>query len=211
MLLSDKTIIDKAVNNQMITPFLFKQIKEKHYADINTTEESIRLISSYPTLSFGPSSYGYDACLASDGFVVFTSEGEPSAPIDPKNFNTKIAFPEFTYKDHTGEYFILRPRQYAMGLTVETFKLPADVSGLAIGKSTYCRIGLALNTSPLEAGWQGRLVLEMANQTDFPLKVYANEGICQILFFQGDQTCDVSYADRKGKYQDQSQMTYAKV
>jgi len=119
--------------------------------------------------------------------------------------------PVLNTSDDGSQFYLLPPHHYGLGVTVETFKMPRNVTGVALGKSTYARAGLLVNTTPLEAGWTGRLVVEIANLANLPLRVYVNEGIGQILFFESDEDCDVSYSDRGGKYQGQTGLTFAKV
>ncbi len=184
-----------AAEQQMITPFLPELAREAN---------GNRIISA------GASSYGYDMRLADDGFRIFSSVF--GLEIDPKRFDeNSLIEPELRAADDDAKYYILPPHHYGLGVTVETFKMPRNVTGIALGKSTYARAGLLVNTTPLEAGWTGRLVVEIANLANLPLRVYVNEGIGQILFFESDEDCAVSYSDRGGKYQGQTGLTYAKV
>jgi dCTP deaminase len=192
---SDLWIRRMADEQQMITPFLPELTRETN---------GNRIISA------GASSYGYDMRLADDGFRIFSSVF--GLEIDPKHFDeNSLIEPELRVADDGAKYYLLPPHHYGLGVTVETFKMPRNVTGLAIGKSTYARAGLLVNATPLEAGWEGRLVVEIANLANLPLRVYVNEGIGQILFFQSDEDCAVSYSDRGGKYQGQTGLTYAKV
>ena len=174
--------------HQMITPFEDQLVREV---------EGRRIISA------GVSSYGYDLRLAPDGFRVFSPIA--SAEIDPKQFdeNSLIESPLRMAEDGS-RYWLLPPHSYALGVTVETFRMPRRVIGICVGKSTYARSGLIVNTTPLEPGWRGRLVLEFSNSADLPIRVYANEGIAQVTFFESDEDCEVSYEDRAGKYQGQT-------
>lgn len=184
-----------AVERQMIVPFLPELVRE---------ENGKRIISA------GASSYGYDMRLADDGFRIFSSVH--GLEIDPKHFDeSSLIEPPLRTAADGAKYYLLPPHHYGLGVTVETFKMPRNVTGLAIGKSTYARAGLLVNATPLEAGWEGRLVVEIANLANLPLRVYVNEGIGQILFFESDENCAVSYSDRGGKYQGQTGLTYAKV
>jgi len=161
-------------------------------------------------ISAGASSYGYDMRLADDGFRIFSSVY--GQEIDPKHFDENSLIEPTVYTATDGsQYYLLPPHHYGLGVTVETFKMPRNVTGVALGKSTYARAGLLVNTTPLEAGWTGRLVVEIANLANLPLRVYINEGIGQILFFESDENCAVSYEDRGGKYQGQTGLTFAKV
>jgi dCTP deaminase len=131
--------------------------------------------------------------------------------IDPKAFDSKEALSRrITERDETGTFYTLQPHAYALGVSVETFDIPRHVLGICYCKSTYARCGLMVNTTPFEPGWRGQLVIELANLTDLPMKVYANEGIAQVVFFEGDQP-SVTYADRSGKYQDQKGIVTARI
>ncbi len=185
---SDRWILQMCREHGMITPFQERLVREI---------EGRRIISS------GISSYGYDMRLAPDGFRVFSPIA--STEIDPKNFdeNSLVEAPLHTAAD-CSVYWLLPPHSYALGVTVETFNMPRKVIGICVGKSTYARSGLIVNTTPLEPGWRGRLVLEFSNSADLPVRIYANEGIAQVTFFESDEDCETSYADRAGKYQNQT-------
>ncbi|HZS47311.1 MAG TPA: dCTP deaminase [Blastocatellia bacterium] len=173
-------------------------------------ERLVREIDNRRIISAGLSSYGYDIRLAEDGFKVFSPIS--GTEIDPKKFDeNSLVVPPLRTAEDGSKYWLLPPASYALGITVERFKMPRNVTGIAMGKSTYARAGLLVNTTPLEAGWEGRLVVEIANLANLPLRVYLNEGIGQVIFLQSDMDCDTSYADRAGKYQNQSGLTYAKV
>ena len=193
---SDVWLRKMAEEQGMISPFLAGLVREV---------DGKRIISA------GCSSYGYDMRLADDGFRIFSSVH--GKEIDPKRFDEQSSLiePQVHAADDGAKYYLLPPHHYGLGVTVETFKMPRNVTGIALGKSTYARAGLLVNTTPLEAGWTGRLVVEIANLANLPLRVYVNEGIGQILFFESDEDCAVSYADRGGKYQGQSGLTFAKV
>jgi dCTP deaminase len=185
---SDRWILAMCREHGMIAPF---------------QERLVRAVEGRKIISSGISSYGYDMRLALDGFRVFSPIA--SAEIDPKNFdeNSLVESPLRTTEDGS-QYWLLPPHSYALGVTVETFNMPRRVIGLCVGKSTYARSGLIVNTTPLEPGWRGRLVLEFSNSADLPIRIYANEGIAQVTFFESDEDCEVSYGDRSGKYQDQT-------
>lgn len=192
---SDLWLRKMADEFQMITPFL---------------PELVRETDGNKIISAGCSSYGYDMRLADDGFRVFSPI--LGLEIDPKKFDQdSLIEPNIRTAEDGAKYYLLPPHHYGLGVTVETFKMPRKVTGLAIGKSTYARAGLLVNATPLEAGWEGRLVVEIANLANLPLRVYVNEGIGQILFFESDEDCAVSYSDRGGKYQNQTGLTFAKV
>lgn len=179
----------------MISPFQPEQIR--------------RTESGAPAISSGLSSFGYDLTLAVDGFRIFSPI--VSEEIDPKNFNEDSLFGSSLRTSTDGSlYWLLPPHSYALGVTVETFNIPRNVIGFCMGKSTYARCGLIVNMTPLEPGWRGRLVLEFSNGTDLPIRVYANEGIAQVVFFEGDQP-SITYADRAGKYQDQRGIVTARI
>lgn len=193
---SDLWLRKMAEEEQMITPFL---------------PELVREVDGNKIISAGTSSYGYDMRLADDGFRIFSSIR--GTEIDPKKFdaeNSLIEPPIRTAEDGS-KYYLLPPFHYGLGVTVETFKMPRRVTGICLGKSTYARTGLLVNATPLEAGWTGRLVVEIGNFANLPLRVYVNEGIGQILFFESDEDCATSYEDRGGKYQGQTGLTFAKV
>lgn len=199
MLLNDQQIIALCE----VTPRSLGMITPFEPSQVRVTEQS-RIIS------YGTSSFGYDLRLCPDGgFRVFSPIG--SAEIDPKNFDEKCLVEAPLRKaDDSSYYWLLPPHTYALGVTVETFNMPDNVLGVCVGKSTLARCGLILNTTPLEPMWCGKLVLEIANAADVPVRVYANEGVAQCLFFQGE-TPSITYAGRSGKYQHQTGITLAKV
>jgi dCTP deaminase len=192
---SDRWIRRMSEEAQLIHPFSPNLVREM---------EGRRIISA------GASSYGYDMQLADDDFRVFSPIH--SREIDPKNFDEgSLIAPPLRTADDGSRYYLLPPHSYALGVTVETFRMPRNVTGICMCKSTYARAGLMLNTTPLEAGWTGRLVIELGNLADLPLRVYVNEGIGQVLFFESDEACDTSYEDRGGKYQGQTGLTYSRL
>ena len=180
---SDRWIRAQALERGMIAPFSEKQIKEG-------------------VISYGVSSYGYDLRVA-DEFKIFTNVN--SAVIDPKNFD------ERSFVTVRAESVIIPPNSFALARSVEHFRIPRDVLTICVGKSTYARCGIIVNVTPFEPEWEGFVTLEISNTTPLPAKVYANEGLCQILFFQSDETCEVSYADRRGKYQGQQGIVLPKL
>ena len=153
-------------------------------------------------ISYGLSSYGYDIRVA-DEFKIFTNIN--STVVDPKSFDAR------NFVDLTAEVCIIPPNSFALAKTVEYFRIPRDVLTVCVGKSTYARCGLIVNVTPFEPEWEGYVTLEISNTTPLPAKVYANEGIAQVLFFQSDEPCDVSYADKKGKYQKQQGLTLPRL
>jgi dCTP deaminase len=170
----------------------------------------IRRVDDRRIISCGLSSYGYDCRLARDEFKVFSPV--TGTEVDPKNFdpNSLLDVPIRRAEDGS-DYWLLPPHSYALGVTIERFQIPRNVTALAIGKSTYARCGLIANTTPLEANWCGRLVVELYNAANLPVRLYAEEGFIQILFFEADEECETSYSDRGGKYQDQKGLTLAKL
>ena len=145
-------------------------------------------------ISYGLSSYGYDARCA-DNFKIFTNVD--SAVVDPKAFNRS------SFVDRTGAVCIIPPNSFALTHTIEYFRIPRDVLVICLGKSTYARCGIIVNVTPLEPEWEGQVTIEISNTTPLPAKIYAGEGICQFLFLQGAAPCEVSYADKAGKYMGQ--------
>tara|TARA_B100001027_G_scaffold41070_1_gene26086 strand:+ start:345 stop:914 length:570 start_codon:yes stop_codon:yes gene_type:complete len=185
---SDKWIKKMAQESRLIDPFIDKQVKH--------TEEA------GSTISYGLSSYGYDVRCA-DEFKIFTNIN--SATVDPKNFD------EGSFIDLKSEVCVIPPNSFALARTVEYFKIPRNVLTICLGKSTYARCGIIVNVTPLEPEWEGHVTLEFSNTTSLPAKIYANEGVAQMLFFESDELCETSYADRKGKYQGQLGVTPPKV
>ena len=153
-------------------------------------------------ISYGLSSYGYDIRVA-DEFKVFPNIN--STVVDPKNFDNR------SFVDVKADVCIIPPNSFALAKTVEYFRIPRDVLTVCVGKSTYARCGLIVNVTPFEPEWEGYVTLEISNTTPLPAKVYANEGISQVLFFQSDEICEVSYADKKGKYQRQQGLTLPRL
>jgi dCTP deaminase len=179
---SDKWIKQMAKKG-MIKPFVEKQV-------------------SKGVISYGVSSYGYDMRIA-DEFKIFTNVH--SAIVDPKNFTTD------SFVNFKGKECIIPPNSFALGRSVEYFNIPRNVLCIVLGKSTYARAGIIVNVTPLEAAWSGFVTIEISNTTPLPVKIYANEGIAQVLFLESDEECEVSYADRKGKYQNQKGIVLPKV
>jgi dCTP deaminase len=180
---ADNWIKRLAKEQGMIDPFVDTQVREG-------------------VISYGVSSYGYDIRV-SDEFKIFTNIH--SRVVDPKEFDPKA------YVDFTGEVCIIPPNSFVLARSVEMMRMPSNVTGVVLCKSTYIRAGILIPTTVLEAGWEGIITLEITNVTPLPAKVYANEGIAQILFFEGDELCDTSYADRKGKYQNQQGVVLPRV
>lgn len=158
----------------------------------------VRRSSAGKIVSYGVSSYGYDVRCA-DQFKIFTNIN--SSVVDPK------AFDEGSFVDFRGECCIIPPNSFALASTVEYFRIPRDVLVVCLGKSTYARCGIIVNVTPLEPEWEGHVTLEFSNTTPLPAKIYANEGVAQLVFLGASEVCDTSYADRKGKYQGQHGVT----
>lgn len=180
---ADSWIREQATKHGMISPFVECQKKEG-------------------IVSYGLSSYGYDARVATE-FKIFTNVN--SAIVDPKNFSMN------SFVEKNTDVCIIPPNSFALGRTVEYFKIPKDVLVICLGKSTYARCGIIVNVTPLEPEWEGHVTLEFSNTTPLPAKIYANEGVCQFLFFQSDTVCDVSYKDRCGKYMEQTGVTLPRI
>ena len=153
-------------------------------------------------ISYGVSSYGYDIRVANE-FKIFTNIN--NTIVDPKNFDAK------SFVTVKADACIIPPNSFALARTVEYFRVPRDVLVICLGKSTYARCGIIVNVTPLEPGWEGHVTLEFSNTTPLPAKIYANEGACQFLFLQGNEPCEVSYADRAGKYMGQRGVTLPKL
>tara|TARA_Y100000991_G_scaffold13084_1_gene8968 strand:+ start:13 stop:606 length:594 start_codon:yes stop_codon:yes gene_type:complete len=162
-----------------------------------------------PVLSYGCSSYGYDLRLSSNEFLIFRHI--PGTVMNPKKFNPDNLEKTILHHDADGDFFILPAHSYGLGVALEKMKVPENITVICIGKSTYARLGIIVNTTPAEAGWEGHLTLEFSNSSGADCRIYANEGICQLLFFEGDP-CATTYNDRKGKYQNQPEkVTLAKI
>ncbi len=184
---SDKWIRRMAEEQGMIEPFESGQIKTKG-------EERL--------ISYGTSSYGYDV-RCSDEFKIFTNVH--SATVDPKNFDEK------SFVDIKADSCIIPPNSFALARTVEFFRIPRNVLTICLGKSTYARCGIIVNVTPLEPEWEGHVTLEFSNTTTLPAKIYANEGVAQVIFIESDDVCETSYKDRAGKYQGQKGVTLPKA
>lgn len=162
-------------------------------------------------ISYGVSSYGYDIRVGTR-FKIFTPTPRTGGItiVDPKDFSPEL-FVEIDTAQNGSDFVIIPPNSFALCETVEWLEIPRDVLVICVGKSTYARCGLIVNVTPLEPEWRGKITLEISNTTPLPAKVYANEGIAQLVFLKGDQVCEVSYADKAGKYQNQSGLTLPKV
>jgi dCTP deaminase len=157
-----------------------------------------------PVLSYGTGSYGYDLRLADNDFRIFRRT--PGKVLDVKEFNPNHHLEKVDWhsdpRNEISRFFILPAHSYGLGVSLERVKMPKNVTGICIGKSTYARAGIIVNVTPIEAGWEGHITLEFSNSSDSDCRIYANEGVCQLLFLEGDR-CETSYSDRKGKYQSQ--------
>ena len=184
---ADKWIRRMAENEGMIEPYEAGQIRH---------------VEGEKIVSYGTSSYGYDIRCA-DEFKIFTNIN--SAVVDPKNFD------ESSFVDVKSDVCIIPPNSFALARTVEYFRIPRSTLVVCLGKSTYARCGIIVNVTPLEPEWEGHVTLEFSNTTTLPAKIYANEGVAQMLFFESDEVCDTSYRDRGGKYQGQTGVTLPKT
>ena len=181
--LSDKWIKKMAKSKKIISPFVSKQTRKGR-------------------ISYGLSSYGYDARVSND-FKIFTNVN--SEILDPKNFK------QSNFITKNGSECIIPPNSFVLASTIEYFKIPNDVLVVCLGKSTYARCGIIVNVTPLEPGWEGHVTLEFSNTTPLPAKIYANEGVAQFVFLKGNEKPEVTYADRNGKYQGQKGVTLPKI
>ncbi|MBO0614036.1 dCTP deaminase [Thiothrix fructosivorans] len=162
----------------------------------------VRSVNGEKIVSYGTSSYGYDVRCANE-FKIFTNIN--STIVDPKNFD------ERSFVDFVGDVCIIPPNSFALARTVEYFRIPRSTLVICLGKSTYARTGIIVNVTPLEPEWEGHVTLEFSNTTTLPAKIYANEGVAQMLFFESDEVCSTSYKDRGGKYQGQTGVTLPKT
>lgn len=193
----------------MISPFVAEQVKTTYVKGLKEVMGHVQGDMGLDVdgdvkkiVSYGLSSFGYDVRLANK-FKIFTNVNNHGL-VDPLNPDHEI------FQEHEGDYCIIPPNSYVLGHTVETFSIPRDTMVICVGKSTYARCGAIVNVTPIEPGFKGQVVIEISNATPLPIKVYANQGIAQFMFFQGDD-CDVSYGDRAGKYQNQSGVVTARV
>jgi len=180
---SDKWIRRMAIQHRMIDPFSEDQVRDG-------------------VISYGISSYGYDIRVA-DEFKIFTNIN--STIVDPKRFDQQ------SFVDFKGDVCIIPPNSFVLARTVEYFRIPRNILTICVGKSTYARCGIIVNVTPFEPEWEGTATLEISNTTPLPAKIYANEGIAQVVFFEADEICETSYADKKGKYQAQRDITLPRI
>ena len=165
------------------------------------TDTLKRQVVNHPVISYGLSSFGYDLRLSREDFRIFRHI--PGTVVDPKRFNPDNLEQAELHTDNGSEYFILPGHSYGLGVAMERLSMPGNVTGICLGKSTYARSGGIVNMTPVEAGWVGYLTIEISNSSHADMRVYAGEGICQIVFLQHDDGCETTYEDRKGKYQGQ--------
>jgi dCTP deaminase len=184
---SDRWIRRMAQEHRMIEPFEAQQVK---------TLEGRKIVS------YGTSSYGYDIRCSTE-FKIFTNVN--STIIDPKRFDEK------NFVDYKGEVCIIPPNSFALARTIEYFRIPRNVLTICLGKSTYARCGIIVNVTPLEPEWEGHVTLEFSNTTPLPARIYANEGVAQVIFLESDELCETSYRDRGGKYQGQKGVTLPRI
>lgn len=184
---SDRWIKQMAREHNMIEPF---------------EEGQVRVANGSRIISYGTSSFGYDV-RCSKQFKIFTNIN--SAIVDPKNFDTN------SFVDVESDVCIIPPNSFALASTMEYFRIPNDVLVICLGKSTYARCGIIVNVTPLEPGWEGHVTLEFSNTTPLPAKIYAHEGVAQMVFLQSNEPCEISYRDRNGKYQGQRGVTLPKT
>ena len=180
---ADKWIKKMSIEKKMIEPFTDDQIKGT-------------------SISYGLSSYGYDIRVSNE-YKIFTNVN--NSVVDPKRFDSN------SFVDFVGDVCIIPPNSFALARSIEYFRIPRNVLTICLGKSTYARCGIIVNVTPFEPEWEGYVTLEISNTTPLPAKIYSNEGLCQVLFFESDEECDVSYKDKKGKYQSQVGITLPKL
>lgn len=180
---ADSWIRQMAQEKGMIEPFVDGQVRDG-------------------VISYGLSSYGYDIRVSNE-FKIFTNVH--SAIVDPKDFNPN------SFVDYTGDICVIPPNSFVLAQTVEYFRIPRDIITICLGKSTYARCGLIVNVTPFEPEWEGFVTLEISNTTPLPARIYANEGIAQVIFFHADEICETSYADRNGKYQHQQNIALPRI
>ena len=180
---SDRWIEKMSKESGMITPYETKQVRDGK-------------------ISYGVSSYGYDIRV-SDEYKIFTNVN--NSVVDPKNFDAN------SFVDFKGDICIVPPNSFALARSIEYFKIPRNVLTICVGKSTYARCGIIVNVTPFEPEWEGYVTLEISNTTPLPAKIYSNEGLCQVLFFESDEDCETSYKDKSGKYQGQVGITLPRM
>jgi dCTP deaminase len=180
---NDRWIRRMALEHKMIEPFVDRQVREG-------------------VISYGVSSYGYDMRVA-DEFRIFTNVN--STTVDPKQFDAR------SFVEVKSDVCIIPPNSFALGRSVEYFRIPREILTICVGKSTYARCGIIVNVTPFEPEWEGYVTLEISNTTPLPARIYGNEGLCQVIFFESDEPCEVSYKDKKGKYQSQGGIVLPRI
>jgi dCTP deaminase len=203
MLKNDRWIKEQAAKG-MISPFVPHQLRQIEMPGAGTGGRRDRIFR--PALSFGQSSYGYDLRLSPADFRIFRHV--PGLINDPKAFNGRCLEPAELHQTLAGDYFILPAHSYGLGVALERLAVPPNITAICLGKSTYARLGIVVNMTPAEASWEGHLTLEFSNSSGADCRIYANEGICQLLFFEGEP-CETTYQDRAGKYQGQPEAVIA--
>ena len=198
MLKNDRWIRQQAAAG-MIKPFTPELVRE---IEVPIGQGLSAISRQARALSFGTSSYGYDLRLSPKEFQIFRHV--PGTVMNPKRFNPANLEPAQLHRDADGAYFILPAHSYGLGVALERLRVPPYITAICLGKSTYARLGIIANMTPAEAGWEGHLTLEFSNSSGADCRIYAGEGICQVLFFEGEP-CDTTYADRAGKYQGQGE------
>jgi dCTP deaminase len=193
MLKNDKWIREQAANG-MIEPFIGSLVREL------VIDQPEKDLIDRKVLSYGTSSYGYDLRLSPSEFLIFRHV--PGTVVNPKRFSEKNLEKVEIHSDDDGSFFILPAHSYGLGVALEKLRVPPNITCICLGKSTYARLGIIVNTTPAEAAWEGHLTLEFSNSSGADCRLYANEGICQMLFLEGEP-CEVTYEDRFGKYQGQ--------
>ncbi len=193
---SDRWIIENAIDKEMIRPFAQDQVKK-----VELSDGAFKNV-----ISFGVSSYGYDMRLSHMFQVMRMGENQETRELDPKNIRPGLFQPV-----KVDEYLLIPPHGLVLGQTIEYFKIPRNILTICFGKSTYARCGVFVNVTPFEPEWEGYATLAISNMSPAPVRLYAGEGIAQLLFLESDEVCQISYGDRKGKYQAQKEITSAKV
>lgn len=210
MLLSDKEIAQRCSEEDMISPFEPNQINTLPAPgkSMLAIHKSIPLPNAaLKAVSFGCGSYGYDVRTSGD-FQIFSNALVPDGVIDPKNFDERFLLHR---RVRQGESILIPPNSFALTSSMEWINVPRDIMVICIGKSTYARCGIIINVTPLEPEWRGNITIEISNTCPLPARIYSGEGIAQLIFLRASEICETSYADRKGKYQNQKGVTVAKV
>lgn len=198
------------ISDDSLRQYIMKQIQNgEKPAIVPFVDHQVKLEDDVEIISYGLSSYGYDI-RCDHNFKIFRSYNKDYEVIDPKNFDHNLLQSQYS-TPQVNEFILLPPHSFALTMSLEYIRVPRDTLAICMGKSTYARCGIILNTTPLEPEWEGHITLELSNTTSVPAKIYVNEGIAQLLFIRGNEICKQSYADKKGKYQGQKEITTAKV